>query len=102
MNPADDPHGKLVPDTASSSEEINELKAQVQDMQIQIDILKETINVLKKDLGVDQSTLKNREKVAIIATLRNKYSLPNLLADSFPQKQTVKGSENQNETAAFT
>lgn len=97
MNPAHDPRGKLVPGTASSSEEINELKEQVQDMQMQIDILKETINVLKKDPGVDQSTLKNREKVAIIGALRNKYSLPNLLtvlhcsrSSYYYQKKTAK------------
>lgn len=80
MNPADDPRGKLMPDAASSSEEINEMKAQVQDMQMQIDILKETINVLKKDPGVDQTALRNREKAAIIDALKNKYLLPNLLA----------------------
>lgn len=80
MNSEDDPRGKLVPGTASSSEEINELKSEVKDMRMQIDILKETINVLKKDPGVDQTTLKNREKAAIIGALRSKYSLPNLLA----------------------
>jgi transposase-like protein len=79
MNPNDDPRGKLSPDAASSSEEINELKAQVQDMQMQIDILKETINVLKKDPGVDQAALRNGEKAAVIDALKNKYSLPNLL-----------------------
>ena len=80
MNPTDDPRGKLVSGTASSSEEINELKSQVEDMRMQIDILKETINVLKKDPGVDQTALQNREKAAIIGALKNKYSLSNLLA----------------------
>lgn len=46
------------------------------DMQMEIDILKETINVLKKDPGIDQTALKNREKVAIIDALKNKNSLP--------------------------
>lgn len=38
-----------VSSTDISSDEINQLKAQIQDMQLEIDILKETINVLKKD-----------------------------------------------------
>lgn len=49
MNPSDDPRGELVPGTFSATEDIAELKAQVQEMQMQIDILKETINVLKKE-----------------------------------------------------
>ena len=36
----------------TSAEDINELKAQMLDMQMEIDILKETINVLKKDPGI--------------------------------------------------
>ena len=48
MNPSDDPREELVPGTFSATEDIAELKAQVQEMQMQIDILKETINVLKK------------------------------------------------------
>lgn len=55
--------------------EIEQLHAQMQDMQMEIDILKETINVLKKDLGIDQSALKNREKAVIV----DKYPLPSLL-----------------------
>jgi len=97
MNPADAPRGHLAPGTPSSSEEINELKAQVQDMQMQIDILKETINVLKKDPGVDRTTFRNREKAAIIDALKSKYSLPNLLAalhcsrsSYYYQQQTAK------------
>ena len=80
MNPGDNPRGKLVPGTASSSEDINDLKGQVHDMQMQIDILKETINVLKKDPGVDQTALRNREKAVIIGALKDKFSLPNLLS----------------------
>lgn len=43
-----------VSSTDISSDEINQLKAQMQDMQLEIDILKETINVLKKDPDIDQ------------------------------------------------
>ena len=64
-----------VSSTDISSDEINQLKAQMQDMQLEIDILKETINVLKKDPDIDQSTLTNGEKTVIIDVLKNRYSL---------------------------
>ena len=44
------------PNDITSAEDINELKAQMLDMQMEIDILKETINVLKKDPGIDFPT----------------------------------------------
>jgi putative transposase len=62
--------------SASSNAKVEELKAQMLDMQLEIDILKETINVLKKDPGIDLTALKNREKAAIVDALKNKYSLP--------------------------
>ena len=62
-----------------SNDDIEQLKTQMQDMQLEIDILKETINVLKKDPGIDQTALSNREKAVIIDALKNKYSLPILL-----------------------
>ena len=67
------------PNDITSAEDINELKAQMLDMQMEIDILKETINVLKKDPDIDQSALSNREKAVIIDVLKNRYSLPLLL-----------------------
>ena len=68
-----------VSSTYISSDEINQLKAQMQDMQLEIDILKETIHVLKKGPDIDQSALSNREKAVIIDVLKNRYSLPLLL-----------------------
>lgn len=68
------PDTKPTAETASS-EDLEAIKAQMQDMQLEIDILKETINVLKKDPGVDQTALKNREKAVIIDALKHKYSL---------------------------
>ena len=62
-----------------SSEELDQIKAQMHDMQMEIDILKETINVLKKDPGIDQTALSNREKTVIIDAMKNKYSLSSLL-----------------------
>lgn len=68
----------VTPADITSAENINQLKAQMLDMQMEIDILKETINVLKKDPGIDQTTLTNRES-CLIDALKNKYPLPSLL-----------------------
>lgn len=65
--------------TETSSQEIDDLKKQMMEMQLEIDILKETINVLKKDPGIDQTALSNKEKAVIIDALKTKYSLPCLL-----------------------
>ncbi len=65
--------------TPAPAYEIEQLHAQMQDMQMKIDILKETINVLKKDPGIGQSALKNREKAVIVDALKDKYPLPSLL-----------------------
>ena len=71
------------PDTKPSAakespDDLEAIKAQMLDMQMEIDILKETINILKKDPGVDQTSLRNREKAVIIDVLKYKYSLPSL------------------------
>ena len=85
MNNKNIPSGKLTEGSSSrikiisSTEEIETLRSQMQDMQMEIDILKETINVLKKDPGIDQTALSNREKAVIIDAIKNKYSLPSLL-----------------------
>lgn len=41
--------GKLPQKEPVSSESVEQLKAQMKDMQLELDILKETLNVLKKD-----------------------------------------------------
>lgn len=58
-----------------SSDEIEQLKSQMQDMQLEINILKETIDVLKKDPGINHESLSNREKVVIIDALLKKDGL---------------------------
>jgi hypothetical protein len=58
MNVSDDPRGKLPESEPASTEEMEKLKSQMQDMQLEIDILKETLEVLKKDPGVDKTTLR--------------------------------------------
>lgn len=66
-------------DEKISSEEVDSLRKQMYEIQLEVDILKETINVLKKDPGVDWKNLKNREKVAVIDVMKEKYTLPILL-----------------------
>ena len=63
----------------SSADEIEELRRQIDDMQLDIDILKETIQVLKKDQGADLKILRNKEKAAIVDALSKTHSLPSLL-----------------------
>ena len=49
MNRSDErPRGDLTEGAPASTKELEQLKEQIQDMQMEIDILKETINVLKK------------------------------------------------------
>lgn len=66
------------PNDITSAEDINELKAQMLDMQMEIDILKETINVLKKTRHRSDSSLKSGEG-SDNRCPENKYSLPDLL-----------------------
>jgi putative transposase len=78
--------GPLKEGTQDANEEISQLKALVQNMQLEIDILKATLDVLKKDPGINTKTLSNQEKAVIVDALRGKYSLPLLLeALSFPK-----------------
>lgn len=78
-SPKEHDRGKLPEGIPGPSAEIEDLKAQLIDLQMEVDILKETINVLKKDPGVDQTALRNREKAVIIGALKDKYSLSALL-----------------------
>ena len=77
MNNKNIPSGKLTEGSSSrikiisSTEEIETLRSQMQDMQMEIDILKETINVLKKDPGIYQTAHSNREKTVIIDAIKN-------------------------------
>lgn len=62
------------------SEELENLRTQLQELQFEVDVLKETISVLKKDPGIDLTVLRNREKAVIIDALKGKYTLPALLS----------------------
>lgn len=61
------------------SNDVDQLKQQLYELQMEVDILKETLNVIKKDPGVDWKNLKNREKVAVIDAMKEKYPLLILL-----------------------
>lgn len=70
---------KLLEGKETSISELENLKKKIFSMQLEIDILKETIDVLKKDQGINLKRLTNKEKVMMVNTLKNKYSLPLLL-----------------------
>lgn len=53
--------------------ELEDLKAQILDLQMEVDILKGILDVLKKDPGTDWRTLKNREKAVTIGAMKNNY-----------------------------
>ena len=67
-------------DGSKASPTVEQLQAQIKEMQLEIDILKDTLDVIKKDPGVNLEALKNREKAVIVDALRGKHSLPTLLA----------------------
>lgn len=100
MNNKNIPAEKLKEGTASAEtmtvtlSEVEEIKAQMLEMQMEIDVLKETIDVLKKDPGIDQTALNNREKAVIIDALKIKYSLPYLLKKLNLSKSSYYYQEN--------
>lgn len=57
-----------------------ELRRQVYQLQLEKDILEKATEVIKKDRGIVLQTLTNREKAIVIDTLRDKYSLKELLS----------------------
>lgn len=59
--------------------ELDSLKHQIKKLQLEKDILEETIKILKKDQGANPESLKNKEKVELIDTLKIKYPLNDLL-----------------------
>ncbi len=57
-----------------------ELRRQVYQLQLEKDVLEKAAEIIKKDQGISLKTLTNREKTQVIDTLRNKYSLKELLS----------------------
>ena len=79
-----------------TQKELEQMRAQMYEMQLEIDILKETINVLKKDPGIDLAALSNSEKAVIVDALRNKYSLPQLLEKLMLSRSSYYYVKNRN------
>lgn len=59
--------------------QVEELEKQVHRLQLERDVLEVTAEMLKKEQGADPKRLSNREKVAAIGALRDRYSLNELL-----------------------
>jgi transposase-like protein len=59
--------------------EIESLKHQIKRLKLEKDILEGAAQIIKKDPGVDLKNLTNKEKAALVDTLRNKYPLKELL-----------------------
>lgn len=73
------PKGSLEPQQDhASTQEIEDLKAQIKRLQMQVDVLSEAMNILKKGQGVNPLTLKNKEKFLLVHAFRNKYDLKEL------------------------
>lgn len=73
-----------IPELNAEINELNkqaeELKRQVYQLQLEKDVLEKAAEIIKKDKGISIQTLTNREKAIVIDTLRNKYSLKELLS----------------------
>lgn len=69
-----------LPDDAEElKEQIRELKEQVRKLELKKAILEGTVELLGKDPGVDPSALTNREKVALVDSLRPAHKLKDIL-----------------------
>ncbi|MCI6675788.1 MAG: hypothetical protein MSG78_02595 [Clostridiales bacterium] len=62
------------------NEQAEKLRKEVYKLQLEKDVLEKASEIIKKEQGVTLKTLTNREKAIVIDTLRNKYSLKELLS----------------------
>lgn len=95
------PKKKVISDVQELKNEINNLTAQADDLRQQIyhlqlekDVLEKDAEIIKKDQGITLQTLTNREKAIVIDTLRNKYSLKELLSVFHMAKSSYCYQEN--------
>lgn len=93
MNPPNERgRGKLIEGKATSSQESDELKSKIQDMQMEIDIMKETIDVLKP--RHQQDSVKQRGKGSDCLCLKNKISTTAIAEKAYNgQKQLLLSKE---------
>lgn len=68
----------------------SDLKAQVRKLQLEIDVRQATLEMLKKDPGTDPKRLTNAEKAAVISSLRPKWKLKDLLAQTRMAKSSYE------------
>lgn len=87
--------------TADLQEEISELhirseelRRQVYQLQLEKDVLEKAAEVIKKDQGITLQSLTNQEKAIVIDTLRNEYSLKELLSVFHMAKSSYCYQEN--------
>lgn len=71
---------ELMQENADLIKERNNLLKEVYRLQLEKDVLEKAAEIIKKDQGISLKTLTNREKTQVIDTLRNKYSLKELLS----------------------
>lgn len=70
----------LKDEIAELNNQAEELKKQIYRLQLEKDVLEKAAEIIKKDQGITLKTLTNKEKAIVIDTLREKYSLKELLS----------------------
>lgn len=70
---------ELSAEVESLTEEAENLRKQIYQLQLEKDVLQKAAEIIKKDQGISLDNLSNREKAIVINTLRNTYSLKELL-----------------------
>lgn len=71
---------ELLSERAKLTDQVTELQKQIYRLQLEKDVLEKAAEVIKKDQGIILKKLTNREKAIVIDTLRDKYSLKELLS----------------------
>jgi putative transposase len=69
-----------VPERAELERQLESLQRDIRQLQLERDLLKKANEILKKGLGVDLQLLSNREKTLLVDALKERYALPELLA----------------------
>ncbi len=68
------------PERAELERQLESLQRDIRQLQLERDLLKKANELLKKGLGVDLHLLTNREKTLLVDALKERYALPELLA----------------------
>lgn len=71
---------ELITERDKLIDQVTELQKQIYRLQLERDVLEKAAEVIKKDQGIILKELTNREKAIVIDTLRDKYSLKELLS----------------------